>query len=108
MSESRKDVLLKALQGYRTRFPGVPLTVFEIDKATPETMRRRPGMSIQYNLQHDLTHQKLVDRSATYAHNDPNAADPKVNAFIKRLIPFLNGISAEKKGSGGKGSGKKT
>src|SRR3954453_8773713 len=32
---------------------------------------------------------KLVDRSATYAHNDPNAAEPKVNAFIKRLIPFL-------------------
>jgi pimeloyl-ACP methyl ester carboxylesterase len=32
---------------------------------------------------------KLVDRSATYAHNDPNAAQPKVNAFLKRLIPFL-------------------
>jgi hypothetical protein len=36
---------------------------------------------------------KLVDRPATYAHNDPNAADPKVNAFIKRLIPFLRKIS---------------
>ena len=32
---------------------------------------------------------KLVDRSATYAHNDPNSAQPKVNAFLKRLIPFL-------------------
>jgi pimeloyl-ACP methyl ester carboxylesterase len=39
---------------------------------------------------------KLVDRSATYAHNDPSAAQPKVNAFIKRLIPFLRGISAGK------------
>ncbi|HEX3563669.1 MAG TPA: hypothetical protein VHU24_12595 [Solirubrobacterales bacterium] len=39
---------------------------------------------------------KLVDRSATYAHNDPSAAEPKVNAFIKRLIPFLRGISAGK------------
>jgi pimeloyl-ACP methyl ester carboxylesterase len=37
---------------------------------------------------------KLVDRSATYAHNDPNSAAPKVNAFLKRLIPFLNSISA--------------
>lgn len=37
---------------------------------------------------------KLVDRSATYAHNDPSAAQPKVNAFIKRLVPFLNSISA--------------
>src|SRR3954467_6553273 len=39
---------------------------------------------------------KLVDRSATYAHNDPNAAAPKVNAFLKRLIPFLNSISVGK------------
>ena len=45
---------------------------------------------------------KLVNRQATYAHNDPNAADPKVNAFIKRLIPFLRKISAgnEKKRGG--------
>ncbi len=39
---------------------------------------------------------KLVDRSATYAHNDPNAAQPKLNAFLKRLIPFLKGISTGK------------
>ena len=40
---------------------------------------------------------KLVNRQATYAHNDPNAAEPKVNAFFKRLIPFLRKISAKKK-----------
>jgi hypothetical protein len=45
---------------------------------------------------------KLVDRSATYAHNDPSAAQPKVNAFLKRLIPFLTGISASKGSSGKK------
>jgi hypothetical protein len=39
---------------------------------------------------------KLVDREATYSHNDPNSAEPKVNAFLKRLIPFLNGISVGK------------
>jgi pimeloyl-ACP methyl ester carboxylesterase len=39
---------------------------------------------------------KLVNRQATYAHNDPNAAEPKVNAFFKRLIPFLTKISAGK------------
>jgi hypothetical protein len=38
---------------------------------------------------------KLVNREATYAHNDPNSAQPKVNAFIKRLIPFLKGISVQ-------------
>jgi pimeloyl-ACP methyl ester carboxylesterase len=43
---------------------------------------------------------KLVNRAATYAHNDPSAAQPKVNAFLKRLIPFLN--STTKKSSGKK------
>jgi hypothetical protein len=52
---------------------------------------------------------KLVDRSATYAHNDPNSAEPKVNAFIKRLIPFLEKLSGGKAGKKGakKKSGKK-
>jgi pimeloyl-ACP methyl ester carboxylesterase len=36
---------------------------------------------------------KLVNRATTYAHNDPNSAAPKVNAFLKRLIPFLNSLS---------------
>jgi hypothetical protein len=39
---------------------------------------------------------KLVNRQTTYSHNDPNAAYPK-NAFIKRLIPFLDKISAGQK-----------
>ena len=43
---------------------------------------------------------KLVNRQATYAHNDPNAAEPKVNAFFKRLIPFLQKISAGKEAKG--------
>ena len=34
----------------------------------------------------------LVDRHATYAHNDPNSAAPKRNAFLKALIPFLRRI----------------
>jgi acetyl esterase/lipase len=45
---------------------------------------------------------KLVNRAATYAHNDPSAAAPKVNAFLKRLIPFLRKISV------GQGSKKKS
>ena len=46
---------------------------------------------------------KLVDRSATYAHNDPSAAEPKVNAFLKKLIPFLKSISATNKSAKKKG-----
>jgi hypothetical protein len=34
----------------------------------------------------------LVDRHATYAHNDPNSAAPK-NAFVKNLLPFLRRIA---------------
>lgn len=34
----------------------------------------------------------LVDRHATYAHNDPNSAYPH-NAFFARLIPFLDGLA---------------
>jgi hypothetical protein len=30
----------------------------------------------------------LVDRHATYAHNDPNSASP-TNDFVKNLLPFL-------------------
>lgn len=34
----------------------------------------------------------LLDRHATYAHNDPNSAAPK-NAFVKALLPFLRRIA---------------
>jgi SAM-dependent methyltransferase len=58
-----KDALLRLLRSYRAIFPRVPLTVFEVDRATPEQMRRRPGMAIHYVMQHDLSHQKLVSRA---------------------------------------------
>jgi cyclopropane fatty-acyl-phospholipid synthase-like methyltransferase len=50
------------LRGFRTAFPGVPLLVFEALRPSPDEMRKRPGMGIQYVLQHDLTHQRLVGR----------------------------------------------
>jgi SAM-dependent methyltransferase len=58
-----KDALLRLLRSYRSIFPNVPLTIFEVDRATPEELRQRPGMSIQYILQHDISHQKLVSRT---------------------------------------------
>jgi hypothetical protein len=48
---------------------------------------------------------KLINRQSTYSHNDPNSAYPK-NIFLKRLIPFLNKISAGKAAKTKKG-GKK-
>jgi hypothetical protein len=35
----------------------------------------------------------LVDRHTTYAHNDPNTADPSKNDFLKRLIPWLRSVA---------------
>jgi hypothetical protein len=32
----------------------------------------------------------LIDRQATYSHNDPNSAFPR-NAFVKSLTRFLTG-----------------
>jgi pimeloyl-ACP methyl ester carboxylesterase len=48
---------------------------------------------------------KLINRQTTYAHNDPNSASPK-NVFLKRLIPFLEKLSAGKQ-DGTKPGGKK-
>jgi hypothetical protein len=38
----------------------------------------------------------LVNREATYAHNDPASAFPK-NAFVKKLARFLDGVAGKKK-----------
>jgi len=54
------DATIELLRSFRNAYPGVPLVVFEVVRPSAEEMRRRPGMAIQYVLQHDLTHQKLV------------------------------------------------
>ena len=56
------DATVEFLQGFRKAFPGVPLVVFEVVRPSPEELRKRPGMAVQYVMQHDLTHQKLVGR----------------------------------------------
>lgn len=55
-----EDAAVEFLRGFRAKFPGVPLIVFEVIRPTPDEMRKRPGMAIHYALQHDLSHQKLV------------------------------------------------
>lgn len=56
------EPVVELLRSFRKIFPGVPLIVFEAIKPSAEEMRKRPGMAVQYLLQHDLTHQKLVGR----------------------------------------------
>jgi SAM-dependent methyltransferase len=59
---SGDEAVVGLLRDFRRLFPGVPLLVFEVVRPTPEEMRRRPGMAVQYTLQHDLTNQRLVHR----------------------------------------------
>jgi ubiquinone/menaquinone biosynthesis C-methylase UbiE len=50
------------LQNFRRLFPGVPLIVVEVNRSSLEDTRTSKGMGPEYYLQHDLTHQVLVDR----------------------------------------------
>ncbi len=34
----------------------------------------------------------LVNRAATYSHNDPNSAAPR-NEFVRRLVPYLRRVA---------------
>ncbi|MPY88878.1 MAG: methyltransferase domain-containing protein [Luteitalea sp.] len=58
------DVVVNFLSSFRRLFPGVPLLVFELDRPTPEDMRRRPGMAVAYYLQHDLSRQLPMAKEA--------------------------------------------
>lgn len=60
------EKVVTLLQNYRRLFPNVQLMVFEVIRPTADEMRRRPGMSVHYVLQHDLSHQKLGRRTEWY------------------------------------------
>lgn len=57
------ETVTKALRHIRIQFPAVPIVIVEVIRPTDEAMRRRPGMMVQYLVQHDLSHQRLIDRS---------------------------------------------
>lgn len=61
-----RQAAVDVLKGYRRLFPQIPLLLFEIIRPTDEAMRRRPGMMVQYLVQHELSHQKLVGRDDLY------------------------------------------
>lgn len=52
------------LSSFRNTLPGVPLHVIETIRPTPEDMRRKPGMAVEYFLFHDLSLQKPIGRDA--------------------------------------------
>ena len=56
------DSVVETLQSFRNIFPGVPLIIFEAIRPSPEELRKKPGMAVQYLLQHEITQQKLARR----------------------------------------------
>jgi pimeloyl-ACP methyl ester carboxylesterase len=68
----------------------VPIYAFAAALGDGRVVEATKALARQSNLPHrDVT---IIDRHKTYAHNDPNAASPNVNVFLKHLIPFLDGI----------------
>ena len=61
---SGEDAVIDCLRSFRNLFPAIPLIVIEAIRPTTEEMRQKPGMAIQYYLQHDLSNQKPVGRQA--------------------------------------------
>ncbi len=59
---SGEDAAILFLQNFRKLFPGVPLVVFEVHRASPDEIRKRPGMMVHYLLFHDLSKQTLASR----------------------------------------------
>jgi hypothetical protein len=68
----------------------VPIYAFAAALGDDRVVDAAKALARQSNLpRRDVT---IVNRAKTYAHNDPNAASPDRNAFLKHLVPFLDGI----------------
>jgi hypothetical protein len=68
----------------------VPMYAFAAALGNDRVVQATKALARQSHLaKRDVT---IVNRAKTYAHNDPNAASPNRNAFLKHLIPFLDGI----------------
>jgi hypothetical protein len=65
----------------------VPIYAFAAALGDGRVVEATKALARQSHLpKRDVT---IVDRHKTYAHNDPNAASPAGNAFLKHLLPFL-------------------
>jgi SAM-dependent methyltransferase len=58
------DAVVQLLQELHRSLNGRPLMIFETLRPTPEEMRRKPGMGVQYFVHHDLSHQRPVGLDA--------------------------------------------
>lgn len=86
------EPVVELLRSFRKIFPGVPLIVFEVIKPSAEEMRKKLGMAVQYLLQHDLTHQKLVGRENwrnLFENAGFNSINERYLGFVRTAIYTL-------------------
>lgn len=57
-----EEEVVQTLKQMRHDLPSVPILIVEIIRPSVEAMRRRPGMMVQYLIQHELSRQKLIRR----------------------------------------------
>jgi pimeloyl-ACP methyl ester carboxylesterase len=68
----------------------VPMYAFAAALGNDRVVQATKALARQSHLpKRDVT---IVNKAKTYAHNDPNAASPSRNDFLKHLTPFLDGI----------------
>ncbi len=68
----------------------VPVYAFAAALGDDRVVQATKALARQSHLpKRDVT---IINKAETYAHNDPSAASPDRNAFVKHLIPFLDGI----------------
>ncbi|MBA2348377.1 MAG: alpha/beta fold hydrolase [Solirubrobacterales bacterium] len=74
----------------RGRDVKVPIYAFETSLGKGRVLKGAQALARRSKVRRrDVT---LVDRSRTYAHIDPLSADPRKNAFLKTVAPFLQRI----------------
>jgi hypothetical protein len=79
---------VRAIHGDRVK---VPIYAFAAALGGPRVLAAARALAHRSHLPaRELT---LVDRHATYAHNDPAAAAPAGNAFLRHLEPFLRRVA---------------
>ena len=84
---AQKTLGVRATHGRDVR---IPIYAFETSLGKGRVLKGAKELARRSNVpRRDLT---LVGRSSTYAHIDPLSADPKKNAFLKTLTPFLRRI----------------
>ena len=83
------EAVIELLRNFKRLFPNVPLIIFEVVRPSLGQMRKRPGMTVQYMLHHDITHQKLVtiqEWEGLFKQSGFKSINTRYLGFVKSVI----------------------